>query len=181
MLQASITRPSETRQNYTGPSVARLSSALPEDARAIIERETRSATQSAPVRRRGWRLRFDRRAPHGVDPLTGWTTGADPLAHLILRFPDLASAIHYAERHDLPYEVREEAQAKRRFGGRRDFQEQALVQLCCWPSGPHALCCGSYPFSLEGPSASETNPSERPVPPARADRSSGADAKEART
>lgn len=104
----------EARRNYAGPSAARLSSALPEDARAIIDREPRSVTQSAPARRRGWRLRFDRRVPPGVDPLTGWTTGADPLAHLSLRFPDLASAIRYAERHDLPYEVREEASLVRR-------------------------------------------------------------------
>ena len=98
MLQASTIQQPEARRNYVGPSAARLSSALPEDARAIIERERRSVTQSGPARSRGWRLRFDRRARHGVDPLTGWTTGADPLAHLTLRFPDLASAIRYAER-----------------------------------------------------------------------------------
>jgi hypothetical protein len=181
MLQASTIRPSNSRRNYAGPSVARLSSALPDDARAVIERETRSVTQSAPARRRGWRLRFDRRAPQGVDPLTGWTTGADPLAHVTLRFPDLASAIRYAERHDLPYEVREEAQAKRGFGGRQAFEGQAPIQLCCWPSGPHALCCGNYPFSFGGLSASDTDLFEQPVRTARDDRSPGAEAKEIRT
>lgn len=147
MLQASNIQQPDVRRNYVGPSVARLSSALPEDARAIIERETRSVTQSGGARSRGWRLHFDRRAPHGVDPLTGWTTGADPLAHVTLRFPDLASAIRYAERHDLPYEIREEALERRRFGGRQSFEGQAPLQLCCWPTGPHALCCGNYPFA----------------------------------
>lgn len=150
MLQASTIQQPDVRRNYAGPSAVRLSSALPNDARAIIEREPRSVNQSGRARERGWRLRFDRRAPHGVDPLTGWTTGADPLAHLSLRFPDLASAIRYAERHDLPYEIHEEAPERRRFGGRQGFEGQAPVQLCCWPTGPHALCCGNYPFRSGG-------------------------------
>lgn len=91
----------QLRRNYAGRSAARLASKLPEDARAIIEREPRSVTQSAPMHRRGWRLRFEQRFPHGIDPLTAWTMGSDPLAHLGLRFPDLASATRYAEQHDL--------------------------------------------------------------------------------
>lgn len=147
---SNMTTKLEAPRNYAGPSVARLTSTLPRDARAIIEREPRSMPQSAPAHRRGWRLRFDRRLPHGVDPLTGWTTGADPVAHLNLRFPDVASAIRYAERHDLPYEVREEAPGKGRSGGRERFEGPVPVQLCCWPTGPHALCCGNYPFSSGG-------------------------------
>ena len=137
----------EARRNYGGPSAARLSSALPDDARAVIEREPRSVTQSAPADRRGWRLRFYPRRPLGIDPLTGWTTGADPLAHLGLRFPDLASAIRYAERHDLPYEVRDAASSRSQPGARPGHQRQDAVQLCCWPTGPHALCCGNYPLN----------------------------------
>ena len=123
------------RRNYQGPSPARLASALPADARVIIERETRSVTQSAPARRRCWRLRFDRRLTHGVDPLTGWTTGADPLAHLSLRFPDLASAIRYAERHDLPYEVRDAAPAKSRPPLRPHPSNAPALRLGGWPGG----------------------------------------------
>lgn len=137
----------EARRNYAGPSVARLSSALPDEARAVIEREPRSVTQSAPAGKRGWRLRFYPRSPFGVDPLTGWTTGADPLAHLDLRFPDLASAIRYAERHDLPYEVCGAASSRNQFGARLRCDGQDAVQLCCWPTGPHALCCGNYPLN----------------------------------
>ncbi len=139
----------ESRRNYPGPSAARSSSALPDDARAVIEREPRSLTQSAPAHRRGWRLRFYPRLRSGVDPLTGWTTGTDPLAHLSLRFPDFASAIRYAERHDLPYELREEGPGSARVGTRQGREGQSAVQLCCWPTGPHPLCCGEYPFSFD--------------------------------
>lgn len=129
---------SEARPNYVGPSPERLSSALPADARAIIEREPRPVTQSAPAHRRGWRLRFHRRFPHGVDPLTGWTTGQDPLAHLSLCFPDLASAIRYAERRDLPYEVREEARTRSRTPFRPHPTGAPPLQLRGWPTSPHA-------------------------------------------
>jgi hypothetical protein len=121
----------EARRNYTGPSVARLSSALPENARAIIEREPRSVTQSAPALHRQWRLHFEPRLRPGVDPLTGWTTGADPLADVSLRFPDLASAVRYAERHDLAYEVRDEASARSRMPMRPHALNAAALQS--WP------------------------------------------------
>lgn len=97
-----------SKRNYLGPSIARMRSAFPDDATAVIEREPRSVTQSAPVLRRGWRLRFKPSARPTIKPLMGWTSGSDPMAHVTLRFPDLASAIRYAERHDLPYEVLEE-------------------------------------------------------------------------
>lgn len=139
-----------SRRNYVGPSVSRLSSALPEGASAIIEREPKSVTQSAPAHRRGWGLRFDGRLPYGVDPLTGWTMGADPLAHLSLRFPNLASAIRYAERHDLTYEIRDETAEKKLPIDRPGLSGHCPDQLCCWPTGPHALCCGNYPFSSGG-------------------------------
>ena len=140
------------RRNYAGPSAARLSSALPPDVRAVIEREARSVTQTAPAHRRGWRLHFYPRTPLGVDPLTGWTTGGDPLAHLSLRFPDLASAIRYAERHDLPYDVRDGSTERSRVRSRHGVEHQASTRLCCWPTGPHALCCGNYPFGSGGTS-----------------------------
>lgn len=97
-----------SRRNYVGPSVARVRSAFPDDAAAVIEREPRPVTQSPAVLRRGWRLRFKPRARPKIEPLIGWTSGSDPMAHVTLRFPDLASATRYAERHDLPYEVLEE-------------------------------------------------------------------------
>ena len=102
-----LATPHQQRRNYAARSAKRFLSALPEDARAIIEREPRPVTQSAPALRRDWGLRFHRRRPGRVDPLTGWTSGADPLAHLSLRFPNLGSAIRYAEDHDLPYDVRD--------------------------------------------------------------------------
>jgi len=136
------------RPNRIGPSAERLASALPEDAAAVIEREPLSPLQSGK-RQRGWRLRFKRRHPYGVDPLTGWTAGSDPLPQIDLRFPDLVSAVRYAERHDLVHEVRDEPQARRRTGGRPRYG--AENRLCCWPTGPDALCCGNYPVAGEAP------------------------------
>lgn len=92
-------------------------------------------------------MRFYPRRPSGIDPLTGWTTGADPLAHLTLRFPDLTSAIRYAERHDLPYDFRDAETSRNRCGARLASEAQDAVRLCCWPTGPHALCCGNYPLN----------------------------------
>jgi hypothetical protein len=135
------------KRNYRGPSAERLTSALPQDACAIIEREPRSVTQSGPARHRRWRLRFDLRRRNQVDPLTGWTSGTDPLAHLNLRFPDLASAIRFAERQDLSYEVREDPTESRAIGTYPKIDGDKPLQLCCWPTGPHALCCGNYPIS----------------------------------
>lgn len=118
-----------TGRNSIGPGVERLRSSLPQDAAAVIERGPRSVTQSAPALRRPWLLRFKPRARQGIDPLTGWTRGNDPLAHLTLRFPDLASAIRYAERHDLPYEVLDD-QPRRPRRRRADAPHQPVSRHC---------------------------------------------------
>lgn len=157
MLRSTSDYHTDLQRNRVGPSAARLASAIPDNARAVIEREPKSVTQSAPAASRGWRLRFHPRAPLGVDSLTGWTSGSDPLAHLALRFPDLAPAIRYAECHDLPYDVREERPVQRPIGGTRHIEERAPARLCCWPTGPHALCCGNYPFDLGGEDARVSN------------------------
>lgn len=148
MMHAETLR-TDVRRNYVGPSPARLSSTLPHDARAVIEREPRAAGPYRQARRRGWTLRFERRRPYEVNPLTGWTAGTDPLAQVSLRFPDLASAIRYAERHDLPYDVRSDPPERRKVGGSQGFEKAPPARLCCWPTGPHPLCCGDYPVLKE--------------------------------
>ena len=75
---------------------------------AIIRRPARSATQSAQ-RPRHWVLEFEpSRAPE-LDPLMGWTTSNDPYRTIRLQFPDVASAIRYAESQDWRYIVLEES------------------------------------------------------------------------
>ena len=71
-----------------------------------IHQPARSVTQSGPGRRR-WVLEFEPAAAPFADPLTGWTGGTDPLAHVRLEFPDLRSAIAHAERQGWRYEVEE--------------------------------------------------------------------------
>jgi len=123
--------------------VPRSRSALPDDAVAVIEPCERSVTQGGRAGAAGWRLRFLPRGPRFADPSTGWTGSADPLAHVALRFPDRASALRFVRRHGLPYQVRAPAPPARR----RSVRSPAgPLQLCCWPTGPHALCCGNYPL-----------------------------------
>lgn len=55
--------------------------------------------------KRAWVLAFDARSPQWIDPLMGWTASDDPWAQVQLKFPDLASAVAYAERQGLDYRV----------------------------------------------------------------------------
>lgn len=130
-------------------SARRRQSALPEDAVVIIERPSRSATQAGEARSREWLLRFQPRRGTFRDSLTGWTGSDDPLAHLTIRFPSREAAVRYSERHGLAYEVREPTPLRLTAGGKQPFEQQPTFQLCCWPTGPHALCCGNYPALKE--------------------------------
>jgi hypothetical protein len=136
-----ISRPTDAPSD----AVPRSISALPDDAHAIIERPYRSATQSGRAGERGWRLRFLSRRSAPADPLTGWSGGLDPLAHVELRFPTREAAIRYAERQGISYEVREPGRDRSRFSGSHSERRYEPLWLCCWPTGPHALCCGQYP------------------------------------
>jgi hypothetical protein len=73
-----------------------------------IHRPGRSVTSSAPART-GWVLEFERSSAPYIEPLMGWTGGDDPFAQIRLNFPDLQSAIAFAERHGWPYRVEDTA------------------------------------------------------------------------
>lgn len=73
---------------------------------AHIYQPARSVMQSAPAPRR-WVLRFERTRPPFTDPLMGWTASVDPISQIELTFPDMQSAIAFAERHGWRYEVSE--------------------------------------------------------------------------
>jgi hypothetical protein len=81
-------------------------SVFPEDAVACIFRPGRSVLTSGRARTRNWLLTFERRTAPSIEPLMGWTSGDDPLTQVELSFPTLQSAICYAERQGLPFEVR---------------------------------------------------------------------------
>lgn len=129
---------------WSGPSYA---SALPPDAVAIIEPVPVAVNRAGRAGAGAWRLRFAERWRPRVDPLTGWTGGGDPLAQVELRFPDREAAVRYCQREGLPFEVRGAAQSGRSSQPR--LTDQAPPPLCCWPTGPHARCCGQYPAVLK--------------------------------
>ncbi|WP_394441958.1 NADH dehydrogenase ubiquinone Fe-S protein 4 [Sphingobium naphthae] len=88
------------------------------------------------------------------DWLTGWTSGSEQLANAVLSFPTRESAERYCKRIGIAYQVRDLPAARHRPPIRQRF-EADLVPLCCWLTGPHALCCGRYPC-LEPPSDAKT-------------------------
>ncbi|MDH7638115.1 ETC complex I subunit [Sphingomonas sp. MAHUQ-71] len=99
----------ETAANDNGVPGPHPSSALPPDALAIIEPTPIATNQSGRARCDQWRLRFPARTRPFVDPLTGWTGGSDPLAHVVLRFPSLEAAERYCRLQHLRFEVRRPA------------------------------------------------------------------------
>ena len=66
--------------------------------------------------RRGerWRLEFEPAAPRFTEPLMGYTGSADPFAPIRMEFPDLSSAIAFAEDRGWDYDVREPVRTRRR-------------------------------------------------------------------
>ncbi len=136
-----------SRNTHDSPSDRRVQSPVPLGAEAIIEPRYRSVTQASRARSGEWLLRFRPRS--SVDPLTGWRGSDDPLAHVAIRFSSREAAVRFAERQGLPYEVHEPAPARRAASAQQSFDRQSTFQLCCWPTGPHALCCGNYPALRE--------------------------------
>ena len=60
---------------------------------------------------------------------------------------DREAAEHYCRREGVPFEVRGAPQSGRSSQPR--LTDQAPPRLCCWPTGPHARCCGQYPAALK--------------------------------
>ena len=58
-----------------------------------------------------WVLEFDALGPKDLDPLTGWTSSADPFAPVRLRFDTLSAAVEHAERMGWRCRVEEPAPA----------------------------------------------------------------------
>ena len=56
-----------------------------------------------------WTLELEPTVPPTVEPVMGWTESADPFATVQLHFPDLPSAIAFAERQGWRYQVRDPA------------------------------------------------------------------------
>ncbi len=80
---------------------------FPSDTRAMIRCPAPSAASSGRAHTRQWVLEFVPRSAQFIEPLMGWTGGADPLRQVRLRFPSRDAAIAYARRQGLTYEVQE--------------------------------------------------------------------------
>jgi hypothetical protein len=130
--------------NDNDAPVAAMSGALPAGALAIIEPWPIGINQGGRARRRDWRLRFAPRARPFVDLLTGWTGGSDPLAQIQLCFPSREAAERYCKRQGIRF--RTNTTAVTRIRAPAKLLPADMPPLCCWPTGPHALCCGDYPI-----------------------------------
>ncbi|MCK8787862.1 ETC complex I subunit [Roseomonas sp. NAR14] len=112
-----------------------------------IHQPGRSVTQSGPGQRR-WVLEFKPQAAPFTDPLTGWTGGADPLAHVRLDFPDARSAIAYAERQGWSYEVEEPPPRRLQYRSYADRLRYELAdtfgRVQPWEGAPRAATGGQH-------------------------------------
>ena len=72
---------------------------------AIIYRPAKTAMQSGQAQTKAWLLEFERASALEIDPLMGWTSGADTRAQVRLEFDTREEAIAYAERSGLAYQV----------------------------------------------------------------------------
>ncbi|SDR63515.1 ETC complex I subunit conserved region [Rhizobiales bacterium GAS113] len=127
-------------------------SALPSDAVARIFRPSRSVMTSGRARTKGWKLVFERRTPHVIEPLMGWTGGDDTLTQVELTFPTREAALAYAERQGLLFVVQggsqPEGERRRVTGDTSD--EQALAGML---SADLAFAWLQTRYGIGGPSA----------------------------
>jgi hypothetical protein len=81
---------------------------------ARIYKPAKTAMQSGTAKTREWALDFEPEQPRTVEPLMGWTSSADMLQQVRLRFDTKEEAIAYCERHGIAYQVLESKEPKRR-------------------------------------------------------------------
>ncbi|GAB4356990.1 MAG: ETC complex I subunit [Oricola sp.] len=81
---------------------------------ARIYSPSKTAMQSGKAKTGIWILEFDRASARTIDPLMGYTSSADPLAQVKLKFATRDEAVAYAEKHGIAYRIDEPKQPKRR-------------------------------------------------------------------
>ena len=77
------------------------------EAKAKIYQPAKTAMSSGQNKTRFWLLEYKPRAGMTPEPLMGWNTQSDTLQQLKLKFDSKEEAIAYAERKNIPFEVKE--------------------------------------------------------------------------
>lgn len=122
-------------------------SALPPDARAVIELVPRATNQGGRGGRGQWRVRFAPRWRPVADSLTGWIGGGDPLETIELCFSNLETASGYCRRQGLDFSLHGAPGRQHPLPSR--LPAEPTLALGYGPTGPHARCCSRYPAALE--------------------------------
>jgi hypothetical protein len=81
-------------------------------ALARIFRPAKTAMQSGRRATKKWVLEFEPASRRDPDPLMGWSSAADTLNEVQLRFDSLDEAIAFADKHRIAYAVVEPRQRR---------------------------------------------------------------------
>jgi hypothetical protein len=81
---------------------------------ARIYKPAKTAMQSGTAKTKDWVLDFEPESPRMIEPLMGWTSSADMLQEVRLRFDTKEEAIAYCERRGIAYQVSEPKESARR-------------------------------------------------------------------
>lgn len=74
-------------------------------ARARLYRPSKSAMTSGMRNTRNWILEFEPEKKREIEPLMGWTSSADTLSQIRLRFPTKEEALAYAKSRKIECEI----------------------------------------------------------------------------
>jgi len=76
------------------------------DRTAVIRQIKKNAMSSGTMKTRGW-IWHCKNQGEWTNPLTGWTSSADPMISVNLRFDTKEEAIEFSEKKGMKYEVQE--------------------------------------------------------------------------
>ena len=81
---------------------------------ARIYSPAKTAMQSGKAKTGYWVLEFNRETARTVEPLMGYTSSAEPLAQVRLKFESRDDAVAYARKHGIAVSIEEPKESKRR-------------------------------------------------------------------
>ena len=93
--------------------------------RALIRRRPRDPSRGGRRFLNSWILEFEMWGRREIEPLMGWTSSNDPYASVRLEFPNLESAVEFAESRGWRYTI-SEAPARRQ---QRNYQTELTNRL----------------------------------------------------